>query len=741
VSFFSDDRVSELRALFFESAQELLQAMNDAGLELEKRPDDMEVVRTIRRAVHTMKGDSAACGFKELSDLAHVLEDVLTPEIATRADASAAQVVLTAADMFDSMLSAYQGNIQPPDATPVYDMIHALVREPEAPVVFDPAFDWTEYEQLVVANSDDERPLYNVAVDIDPQCVFPSAAVQLVKNVLNEAGALLVIRPDDTTPVDKAVLVLAVVASDRDPQWIEKKCYIPSVAASVLVKPFDKPCVDFNESEPPETEAATDGEPEAEIPDAELNVEFNPESQSPPAEETENESAAALPVDFSHLEAVIPETVAPLAPAAESPAEQSHVHALSETVLRVDAERIDNVLNLVGELIIARSMLAETINEFGRQHSKDPLRSKFADVLAQNSRVLNDLQRSVMKIRMVPVEQLFRRFPRVVRDVAKRRGKDVQVAMSGHETDLDKSILDALAEPMTHLVRNAVDHGIEMPQDRVASGKPAQGTVKLNAYHQGNHVVVEVSDDGRGIDAQNVAAKAVRRGLITPEQACRLSNAEILNLIFESDFSTASKVDDISGRGVGLDVVRTVLQRMKGSVSVMSRPGEGTTFLLRVPLTLAIIRALLFRVLDRLYALPLQTVLEIARATSADVHKVDNHEVLRLRNELLTLVRVSHLEKDHKGRENEKLFVIVSQLAGSKFGLVVDKLEGEEELVIKALDDHLVATDLVSGASILGDGRVVLILNVAAVVERLADQARAGSGLGGTIGKGRSAGV
>jgi two-component system, chemotaxis family, sensor kinase CheA len=700
VNFFSDDRMSELRALFFESAQELLQAMNDAGLDLEKRPDDLEVVRTIRRVVHTLKGDSAACGFTELSELAHELEEVLTPEIAARADAASAQVVLTAADMFDSMLSAYQGNIQPPDATPVYDIVRALVRKPGTPVGFNPNFDWSECERSVIARNGDGHPLYDVAVEIDPQCAFPSAAVQLVKNVLIEAGELLALRPDDTTPFDR--LVMAVVASDRDPQWIEAKCKIPSIAASVVVKPYG--------ANVPPVQAASHMESNAELEQkAEIDFDFEPETGRIPA--------------------------APIAVAAETPiTEASHAHALSESVLRVDAERIDNVLNLVGELVIGRSMLAETMNEFGRTHPKDPLRSKFADLLAQNTRVINDLQRSVMKIRMVPVEQLFRRVPRIVRDVAKRRGKDVQVVTTGHETDLDKSILDALAEPLTHLVRNAVDHGIEMPTERVASGKPAQGTVKLNAYHQGNHVVVEISDDGRGIDAQSIAAQAVKRGLIESDQVARLSAAEILDLIFESDFSTAGKVDDISGRGVGLDVVRSVLQRVKGSVSVISRPGEGTTFLLRVPLTLAIIRALLFRVLDRLYALPLQTVLEIARASSADIHKVDNYEVLRLRNELVTLFRVSHLERDHKPRNASKLFVIVTQLAGSKFGLVVDKLEGEEELVIKALDDHLVATDLVSGASILGDGRVVLILNVAAVVDRLSREAGvASSGLGITV--------
>ncbi|HET8667516.1 MAG TPA: chemotaxis protein CheA, partial [Terriglobales bacterium] len=398
-----------------------------------------------------------------------------------------------------------------------------------------------------------------------------------------------------------------------------------------------------------------------------------------------------------------------------------------ENILRVDADRIDTVLNLVGELIIGKSMLQQAINEFGKRFPKDPLRARFTDMMAYQSQALNELQRSVMKIRMVPVEQLFRRFPRVVRDVARMRNKEVEFESSGAETDLDKSILDALADPMMHLVRNAVDHGIEAPADRLAAGKPAQGVVKLDAYHQGNHVVIEVRDDGRGIDVQKIMTRAINTGVVTAEAASRMTDSEILNLIFEPGFSTADEITEISGRGIGLDVVKTLLERMKGSVQLQSRIGEGTTFLLKVPLTLAIIRALLFRSADRLYAVPLGSVLEIARASESDIHRVDNKEVLQLREEVLTLVRTGRLSNKNANSESGKLFIIVVSLADRKFGLVVDKLVGEEELVIKALDDHLISTDLVSGASILGDGTVVLILNIAAAVERLGRKGNAGT--------------
>jgi two-component system chemotaxis sensor kinase CheA len=307
----------------------------------------------------------------------------------------------------------------------------------------------------------------------------------------------------------------------------------------------------------------------------------------------------------------------------------------------------------------------------------------------------------------------------VVRDISKLLGKEVVLEVEGKDTDLDKSILDALAEPMMHLVRNALDHGMESPEERLAAGKSPQGHLRLNAFHQGNHIVIEVSDDGRGIDRHTLAAKAVQKGVVTAEEIERMSESEVLELIFESGLSTAKEITQVSGRGVGLDVVKAVLERMKGSVSVLTELGQGTTFQLKVPLTLAIIKALLFRAGQRLYALPLGTVLEITRAQENQIHIVDHREVLQLREQVLTLVRLNRLDKSLASPKSKRMFVVVVAIAGRKFGLVVDRLVGEEELVIKALDTDLISSELVSGASILGDGTVVLILNIAAVVEKL----------------------
>jgi two-component system chemotaxis sensor kinase CheA len=397
---------------------------------------------------------------------------------------------------------------------------------------------------------------------------------------------------------------------------------------------------------------------------------------------------------------------------------QEPAPAVVENTLRVDAERIDAVLNLVGELIIGKSMLQQTVNEFLRRSPKDPLRARFTDAMGFQARVLNDLQRSVMKIRMVPVEQLFRRFPRMVRDVARQCDKQVDLVVSGVETDLDKGLLDSVAEPLTHIVRNAISHGIETPEERARAGKSPKGTLSLHASHQGSQVIIEVRDDGRGVDVQKVKLRAIQKNLISAEDASRLTESEIIELLFRPGFSTAEQITEISGRGVGLDVVRSVLQRLKGVVDIETNPGQGTIFRLKLPLTLAIIKALLFRVEGRLYAVPLNAVAEITRARESDLHQVDRHEVLQLRGQALSLIRLGRAPLADQQASKKKIFVLVMSLGDRKLGLIVDTLESEEELVIKALDENTVVTDLVSGASILGDGRVVLILNLAAIIER-----------------------
>ncbi len=433
MSLFPDDRSAELRQLFFESAEELLQSLNDAGLQLEENPKDAEIIRRVRRAVHTLKGDSAACGYLELSRLAHELEDVLTPQIVEARSAALAEVVLTAADTFHAMLAAYRGNLQPPAGEALRAHIRHLMglsdetrraAAGQSESAVHAKFEWGEYEQLMIAEAMHRGEIvYNVGLRIDSASQMRAAALQLIRNVLYGAGTVLALHPEDNLSAERVEIVEAALATTRSREWLLKKCNIPAVVSGIVVE-----------------RAAVADSPEHEMLGALLDSEA---------------TAATVGVEAARAES--PEEK-------PAPAPKGSIATVAENTLRVESARIDAVMNLVGELIIGKSMFHRAVHEFGQRFAKDPLSARLNDALAFQSRVLDDLQKSVMKIRMVPVEQLFRRLPRIVRDVAKIRGRDVALELSGQNTDLDKSILDSLGEPLTHLIRNAVDHGIEPPE-------------------------------------------------------------------------------------------------------------------------------------------------------------------------------------------------------------------------------------------------------------------------------------
>jgi two-component system chemotaxis sensor kinase CheA len=702
VSLFSDESGPELRALFFETAQELLQSLNEQALKLEKEPADKETLQELRRIVHTLKGDAAATGFRELSELSHQLEDALA------LDAAAAQpladIAFTAADTFAAMLEAYRNGSDLPAVAPLRAMVKELAeaappgQKAGAPGRPAKASPWTEYELLTVQDAA-ARGLhgYHIRAVIDPRCAMPIAARQLVLQALAEVGEVLAIQPEAGSAASAKDLQV-LFASGKTSDDIAQKCRVPTVISEASVEalaatPVRSATATTASPTEPDQKAASRKEPSAGPPPQKI--------QTPAAQE-----------DYRGNNG-------------------SHAHA--ENILRVDAERIDNMISLVGELIIGKSMLQQALNEFAPRSQKDPMRLRFGDIMAFQARALNDLQRAVMKVRMVPVEQLFRRFPRMARDIAKQCGRQVEVVLQGQDTDLDKSLLDAIAEPLTHLVRNAVGHGIEPAEERSRAGKPAHGAIGLNAYHQGNQVVVEISDDGRGIDTRKVRTCAIERGLLNREAAAGMSESEVLEMIFRPGFSTAEQITEVSGRGVGLDVVGSVLSRLKGTVEVESDPGKGTRFRLRLPLTLAIIQALLFRVQQQLYAVPLNAVAEISRRKESALHQVEGREVLQLRDHVLPIIRLGRPSQEPAPHNDPKIFVLVVAVGDRRFGLLVDDLAGEDELVIKPLDDQTVETDLMSGASILGDGRVVLVLNLPAVVERFTKwrpEAGASSGFG-----------
>jgi two-component system, chemotaxis family, sensor kinase CheA len=684
VSFFSEEQAAELRELFFESSQEILQELNDAGLLLEQYPADSSALARVRRAMHTLKGDSAACGFRELSELAHELEDLFTPELVAERGAVIAEIVLASADSFHAMLGSYRGNMAPPDISELRAHIRKLVQRPESSpkhAPLRPGQEWSaEIREQILEALREGQNVFHVILRLDSSAQMPAAALQLITRAIEQCGTVLTQHPASNTSTESVAQVDAAIVSSHSADRIRERCRVPGIVSEVSLQLL--------------TEAAVK-------PRDALQVLLEAEASTSPL------SRSAI--DSAHPESFSEETgVSPNAP--------SGTLASGESFLRVEARRIDTVMNLIGELIIGKSMLQRAIGEFETRFPKDPLRIRLSDALSFQSRVLDQLQQSVTKIRMVPVDQLFRRLPRIARDVAKLQKKEIVFEMSGQTTDMDKGVLDALAEPLAHLVRNCADHGIEAADLRLAFGKSARGTIRLDAYHQGNQVVLEVSDDGQGINREKLLQRAIRAGAIREDEARQLSDEEVLNLIFHPGLSTADEVTQVSGRGVGMDVVRTVVERLKGRVTVESEPGRGTTFQLMMPLTLASIQALMFRVGKQHFAVPLDAVLEITRADESEIHELDGYEVLRLRDQVVSLVRLGQMVKIYSDVRKTRHCVVIVGSGSRKLGLIVDSFVGEEELVIKALEDKLVATELVSGASILGDGTVVLILDIRAVV-------------------------
>lgn len=389
------------------------------------------------------------------------------------------------------------------------------------------------------------------------------------------------------------------------------------------------------------------------------------------------------------------------------------------SLLRIESERLDRIMDLIGELVILRSMLGQITYE-AVSSGKDPLSSGLEGLNLSFERSLTDLQRSVMKVRMLPVERVFRRFPRAVRDLSQELGKKVKLRIEGEKTELDKSIADVIGEPLLHLIRNAVDHGLETPEERERSGKHGEGLVCIRAFHQGNQIVIEVEDDGRGIDAEMVKEKAVQEGLLSIEEARDLTPRESMNLIFSSGFSTAEKVSEVSGRGVGMEIVKRAVESLRGMIDISSEKGKGTRLTLRLPLTLAIIKAILFTEGSGTFALPLSSVIEILRVAPESIDAVAGEPVIRHREEIIPLTSIRRASASKRG-----LFVIIVGVAHQRAGIVVEQIMGEKDIVIKALDERA-SSDIVAGASILGDGRLVLIVDPLLLIKKHVERRKAG---------------
>ncbi|ULA59025.1 MAG: Sensor histidine kinase CheAY [Nitrospira sp.] len=391
--------------------------------------------------------------------------------------------------------------------------------------------------------------------------------------------------------------------------------------------------------------------------------------------------------------------------------------AEEDATIRVETKRLDSVMNLVGELVLGRNRLIKIGTQLEQQHESDPQVRVLSETLAQLNLVTTDLQLAVMKTRMLPIKKVFAKLPRMVRDLSQKLNKQVHLEMRGEETELDKSVADEIGDPLVHLVRNAIDHGIETPAERQAKGKAGEGQLTIAASQEGNSIVIRINDDGRGIQVEKIKEKALAKGLISEAELSTMEHREILNLIFLPGFSTAEKVTDVSGRGVGMDVVRTNIRKINGSVDLESEPGKGSQIIIKLPLTIAIIQALMVEVERSIFAIPLSTVIEAVRISRSEIKTINGREVLHLRDRVLPLIRLAQEFDIPTDSNRERFYVVVAALGDRRVGVVVDELRSQEEVVIKSIWDYLETVKGVSGATITGEGKVVLILDTSELVQ------------------------
>ena len=673
--------------MFLDESREHLQSLNDGLLSLENDPEDLSVLNEIFRNAHTLKGMSATMGYTKTAELTHDMEnllDMLRKE-QLKVSSEIIDVIFKCVDSLQEMVENI-GNGESEDLVDVSDLVrkvNAIAKGDAAPAAEEaeeaaegenaaaPVLELNDTDETVIREAKNSGLIpYAVHVEIAESCLLKSARSYMVMNVLDELGDVIKSVPPaqdlEQEKFDHSFDV--VIVTDAEPKAIEDGVSAISEITEVKVTEI--------------TLSASKEETKEEAPKA----------AAPVAKKAEPKKADAK------AEAKKP---------AGKNDKKAHVAGQS---VRVDIEKLDTLMNLVGELVTNKVRL----EQIGMTHRLTEL----TETLEQMDRVTSDLQSVVMKVRMVPVSQVFNRFPRMVRDLAKELNKDINLTIEGEDTELDRTVIDEIGDPLMHLLRNSLDHGVEHPDDREAKGKPRTGEVGLIARHEGNNVVIMVTDDGAGINADKIRNKSVEKGMISREEADALPDADAVRLIFLPGFSTAETITDVSGRGVGMDVVRSKIESLGGHVDVETKIDEGSVFKIKLPLTLAIIQAMLVKVQDEMYAIPLGSIDSTINITPDDIKTVQNKEVIVLRGQIIPIARLGEVLSVPKGADNdeEDIFVVVVHVGDHKIGIVVDNLIGQQEIVIKTLGKLLSGLKMLAGATVLGDGHVAMILDVSALM-------------------------
>ncbi len=695
--------VSQYLEIFIDETSEHVQTLSDCIMVLEKEPDNKDTINEVFRAAHSLKGMAGTMGFKRMQHLTHDMENVFQ-EVRSdkiKVDSAMIDLLFKCLDAIDGYLNNVKSSSD--EGTEDNEMIikelndfiaaangapaPAPKKEESAPAESKKEEASNDNSYLEIELTDTEKDaikaaeesgqkVYGITVHIQKECLLKAARAFLVFKAVEEFGNIIVYRPSSQDIED------------------EKFEFEFSFYLATEETDFDK--ISRAASAVSEIESVVGGIVSyAEVADVE-------------AEEEKKEDApeASAPV-VQTAPAVATQATAPATQAAAK--KQAAAKPVTGRTVRVDIEKLDALMNQVSELIIAKNSLvsisASDANSFQNQ--------SFNEQIEYLERITTNLHESVMKVRMVPIESTVNKFPRMIRDLARKLGKKMELYMTGEETELDRTVVDQIGDPLQHLLRNSADHGLETTEVRLQRGKPETGTIFLNAYQEGNNVIIKVGDDGNGIDVEAVKNKAIERGVITPEQAEAMSQKEIVNLLFLPSFSMAKKISDISGRGVGLDVVKSNIEALGGDVEVTTALGEGSTFTVRLPLTLAIIQALMVEIRDEKYAIALGSISNIESIPVDEIKYVEAKEVIHLRGNVIPIIRLDKILDINDGQEEpENLTVVIVKKGDSQAGLVVDNLMGQQEIVIKSLGKYINNNKIISGATILGDGEVALILDV-----------------------------
>ena len=693
--------VSQYLEIFIDESEEHLQTLSDCIMVLEKEPDNKDTINEVFRAAHSLKGMAGTMGFKRMQNLTHDMENVFQEVRSDHIKVTSGMI-----DLLFKCLDALEGyvdNIKSTSDEGTEDN-EVIIKElndfiaktegaeetgnTETSEAKEAAPESTQEEkagQEKIELTNDEKKaireaesngqhIYVMTVHIQKDCLLKAARAFLVFKAVEDFGQILVYRPSSQDIEDEKFEFefSFFLASEESEDKI--------VAVAKAVSEIEK--VDAEE--------------------------IHLDEYVKEAEAQEEQQAKEATAEQKEAPAEAPKAAEKKAPAANAK-KQTNAKPVTGRTVRVDIEKLDALMNQVSELIIAKnSLVSISSNESGEYQNQS-----FHEQIEYLERITTNLHESVMKVRMVPIESVVNKFPRMIRDLSRKLGKKMELYMTGEDTELDRTVVDQIGDPLQHLLRNSADHGLEDNATRVERGKPEVGSIFLKAFQEGNNVIIEVGDDGNGIDVAAVRDKAVERGVITAEQAENMSQKEIINILFLPSFSMAKKITDISGRGVGLDVVKSNIEALGGDVEVRTQLGEGTTFIVRLPLTLAIIQALMVEIRDEKYAIALGSISNIESIPVNEIKYVQAQEVIHLRGAVIPLIRLDQvLDMEEKQEEPENLTVVIVKKGDSLAGLVVDNLIGQQEIVIKSLGKYINNNKIISGATILGDGEVALILDV-----------------------------